>query len=90
MRWGNAVYSRRGAILAVLGTILVVSFVTTNAVTYNGTRNVLQKDLVEEVLPSETDRIAQKIELELMPYVVSSSQLAHDSFIQKMDFRWRA
>jgi len=43
----------------------------------------LQKDLVAEVLPSETDRIAQKIELELMPYVVSSSQLAHDSFIEK-------
>ena len=83
MRWGNAVYSRRGTILSILGTILLVSFVTTNAITYNGTKNVLQKNLVAEVLPSETDRIAQKIELALMPYVVSSSQLAHDYFIQK-------
>lgn len=79
----NSIYSNRAILITLLAIILTASFTITNIINYNETSIILRKELIEEELPVEVERISLTIKLFIMPFLTASSNLAHDHFIHK-------
>lgn len=83
MALDNILYTSRIFLLVLLGAILMASFVATNTINYKETKKILEKELIEDSLPAETEKIAHKINIELLPYIIASENLAHDHFVKQ-------
>lgn len=79
----DSIASKRSNLLLIISIILVGSFVLSCTASIIMSRNILKQELVNEKLPLISDKIYSKIKIDLLPFIIVSSDLANDYFLKQ-------
>ncbi|WCE31459.1 sensor domain-containing diguanylate cyclase [Vibrio sp. SCSIO 43137] len=75
--------SRRGLLIVIIASLLIIAFVFTNYISYHYLNSSLRQSVINTELPKASTEAYSEIALSVVPSVVASSMMANDRFLRQ-------